>query len=53
VQYIMFGIEVCVLHNLDMANWCKFHNFYSSVFKYLCVTKKNVELIFNVKNHLK
>jgi len=31
----MFGIEVCVLHNLGVANWCKFHNLYCSDFRYL------------------
>jgi len=37
MQYIMFEIEVCTLHNLDMANWC----FTILILRFLsCVTKK-------------
>jgi hypothetical protein len=53
MQYIMFGIDVCVLHNFGMANWCKFHNLYFSVCKYLCVTKKTILVNIQSQKSLK
>jgi len=40
MQYIKFGIEVCALHNLGVANWCKFHNLCCLVFRYLVLQRR-------------